>query len=863
MSYPYAGTSAHPTYGYQRLPRDKKAERFEAKAVEWERRGNTLKAQKNRDKALRHRQRLQPGYVPIAHAQPYYVDKANRLDQRALRYQQMGLTAQAQRHQQRALRTRTKHGITGSTLPTGTSGLAGLSNQQYGNTGAYIGPITPVGMVYKGLNYPMTGSTQHPTFGYSKLTSSQKAQRFDAKAAEWEKRGDLLKAQKNREKANRYRQMNQAGYVKPTRAQNYYIDRASHFDQKAIRAQQMGRSQQALRSQQRAQRIRAKHNIPAGTAMGAGALGAAGLAGNRSMGQYQGLNFPYTGASNHPTYGYQRLSRDQKIQRFEAKAAEWQKRGNMTKAQKNRDKANRYRMMSQPGYVKPARAQNYYPDRANLFDQKAARYQQLGMMPQAQRYQGRSQRIRAKHNIPAAAGLAGAGLGSGLANNNNRGLYNNNNRYHGQYQGLNFPYTGATAHPTYGYQRLPREQKIQRLEAKAAEWEKRGNMNKAQKNRMKANQYRQMSQPGYVRPQRPQNYYTDRANLFDQKAARYQQWGMMPQAQRYQGRAQRIRAKHNLTGFGGHQNFAGHTWTTGQRQVGPIVPAGITYSGLNFPYTGAAAHPSYGYMRLPHNKKAERFELKAAEWERRGNLRKAQKNREKANRYRARSQPGYVAQTRPQSYYVDRANLFDQKASQYQQWGMLPQAQRYQGRSQRIRTKRGIPLTSAAVPVTTGATAMPTTGFSAPLNKNYTTTTGMPTTTAMPTTYSGLNFPYTGATAHPQYGYQRLPRDRKAERFELKAAEWERRGNMKKATKNREKALRIRQKTQPGYVSPVRPADYYTNRANLFDQKAYQYQQWGMQPQATRYNQRASAVRTKHNLPVNSNAPLYTNQRLV
>jgi hypothetical protein len=116
------------------------------------------------------------------------------------------------------------------------------------------------------------------------------------------------------------------------------------------------------------------------------------------------------------------------------------------------------------------------------------------------------------------------------------------------------------------------------------------------------------------------------------------------------------------------------------------------YQGLGFPYSGASAHPTYGYQKLSHNQKAERFELKAAEWERRGNLAKAQKNREKAQRYRARTQPGWVAPTRNQDYYVNRANLFDQKAQRYQQWGMMPQAQRYQGRSQRLRTKHNIPM---------------------------------------------------------------------------------------------------------------------------------------------------------------------------
>lgn len=137
-----------------------------------------------------------------------------------------------------------------------------------------------------------------------------------------------------------------------------------------------------------------------------------------------------------------------------------------------------------------------------------------------------------------------------------------------------------------------------------------------------------------------------------------------------------------------------------------------------------------------------------------------------------------------------------------------------------------------------------------------------PSTYSTQTTYQGLNYAYSGASAHPTYGYQRLPKDRKAERFEAKALEWERRGNAKKAQKNRDKALRIRQKLAPGYVRQAQPQSYYVNRANVFDQKALQYQQWGMQPQAQRYQQRSQRVRGKHGLPVQANAPLYTAPRV-
>jgi len=527
LNYPYTGATAHPTYGYHRLPRDKKAERFELKAIEWEKKGNTTKAQKNREKALRHRQRMIPGYVPTRQPQQYYTDKANRFDQRAVRYEQLGLAPQSHRYRQRALRTRSKHGLpapvvntnmgtaTGYTGATGlqSQGTTGFSGVQQGttgysqsqggyNNGAYVGPIVPMGTVYKGLNHPHTGATQHSTFGYSKLTSSQKAARFDTKAAEWEKRGDLVKAQKNRDKANRYRQMNQAGYVKPTRAQSYYMERAAKFDQKAIRNQQLGRSNQALRAQQRAQRIRTKHNLPASTA-GAGGFGA-----------YQGLNFPYSSSTAHPTYGYQRLPVNKKAERFEAKAAEWERRGNLKKAQKNREKAQRYRSRSQPGYAAPVRSQTYYVDRANLYDQKSLQYQQWGMAPQSQRYQGRSQRIRTKRNIAPAPAIATTTVLTSAAT-----PYNMNSTY----QGLNFPYNNTQAHPSYGYQRLPRDRKAERFEAKAAEWERRGNLKKATKNREKALRIRQKSQPNYVAQPRPTGFYQNRATLYDQKAVQYQQ----------------------------------------------------------------------------------------------------------------------------------------------------------------------------------------------------------------------------------------------------------------------------------------------------------------------------------------------------
>jgi len=379
-----------------------------------------------------------------------------------------------------------------------------------------------------------------------------------------------------------------------------------------------------------------------------------------SSASYSGLNFPYTGAAAHPQYGYQRLPHNKKAERFELKAAEWEKRGNMAKAQKNREKANRYRMRSQPGYVKPVRPQNYYVERATLFDQKAQRYQQWGMAPQAQRYQMRSQRLRTKHNLTGMTGMTSQTT-------------------------VNQPIVHQTTHVVAPIvQETVRNDRIVEVQPVVHREVDKNVVHHIEKH------YSEVapSQAGMVEraPIVQQEIHTNVVNEIQPIIHRER---VVPVVER---------AEQHLT-----EHVVAPTIHTHEvvYERGPYIQqqGGLqqqnfgTYQGLNFPYAnyGAAAHPQYGYQRLPHNRKAERFEAKAAEWERRGNMAKAQKNREKANRYRARSQPGYTKQIRPQTYYVDRANLYDQKAQRYQQWGMAPQAQRYQQRSHRLRSKHSLP----------------------------------------------------------------------------------------------------------------------------------------------------------------------------
>lgn len=126
--------------------KEAKAARFEAKAIEWERKGNITKAQKNRGKVKRTPSRtsllarshsfilsllsqpfansfLQAALLrqkaiaklnqPCVTAYPPGVknDKAARCDLKALEYEKKGNLAKAQKNRERAYKIREKHGI--------------------------------------------------------------------------------------------------------------------------------------------------------------------------------------------------------------------------------------------------------------------------------------------------------------------------------------------------------------------------------------------------------------------------------------------------------------------------------------------------------------------------------------------------------------------------------------------------------------------------------------------------------------------------------------------------------------------------------------------------------------------------------
>jgi hypothetical protein len=105
--------------------KEEKAAFFEQKALEWELKGNTNKAQKNRDKAARYRQMAQarlnaPLTTPV-NKTPAKMDKAKRLDAKAQEHERRGEDAKAAKYQDKAYQLRQKHGLShpvGGSTPT-------------------------------------------------------------------------------------------------------------------------------------------------------------------------------------------------------------------------------------------------------------------------------------------------------------------------------------------------------------------------------------------------------------------------------------------------------------------------------------------------------------------------------------------------------------------------------------------------------------------------------------------------------------------------------------------------------------------------------------------------------------------------
>ena len=136
-------------------------------------------------------------------------DRAARFEARALEYERRGNHAKAQRNRERAWKTREKHSIAhpaGSRHPNTYPNY----NQQMSILNVGFG-VHPPGSTYEqsapvltsvGTSYPTgTGfNTAQPLMNTNRMSREQKAARFENKALQWERQGNALKAQKNREK---------------------------------------------------------------------------------------------------------------------------------------------------------------------------------------------------------------------------------------------------------------------------------------------------------------------------------------------------------------------------------------------------------------------------------------------------------------------------------------------------------------------------------------------------------------------------------------------------------------------------------------------------------------------------------------
>lgn len=105
--------------------KEEKATFFEQKATEWELKGNTSKATKNREKAARYRQtaqaRLNAPLTTPANKTPAKMDKAARLDAKAQEYERRGDETRAVKCHAKAYQLRQKYGFSdpvGGTTPT-------------------------------------------------------------------------------------------------------------------------------------------------------------------------------------------------------------------------------------------------------------------------------------------------------------------------------------------------------------------------------------------------------------------------------------------------------------------------------------------------------------------------------------------------------------------------------------------------------------------------------------------------------------------------------------------------------------------------------------------------------------------------
>ena len=121
-------------------------------------------------------------------------DKAARFEARALEYERKGNHAKAQRNRERAWRTREKHSIA---HPAGSRHPNTYPN--YNQQMSILRPTTGFPGAQQ-TSYPGIQQAGYPGTGYTKMTRAQKAARYENKALQWERQNNAAKAQKNRQK---------------------------------------------------------------------------------------------------------------------------------------------------------------------------------------------------------------------------------------------------------------------------------------------------------------------------------------------------------------------------------------------------------------------------------------------------------------------------------------------------------------------------------------------------------------------------------------------------------------------------------------------------------------------------------------
>jgi len=162
---------------------EQKAAKFETKALQWEQKGNMAKAQKNREKAARYRQKA------IAKMnQPLTTPKQSSSNNNA-----PIMTTQAGGS---SFTSTTPMTTPTSTMPMSSGNTTGFSSS--GTTTGFTSGTTNYNSGTTALNPPLLATT----------SKSDKALRCEQKALEYERKGDLGKAQRNRDKAWHIREKN-------------------------------------------------------------------------------------------------------------------------------------------------------------------------------------------------------------------------------------------------------------------------------------------------------------------------------------------------------------------------------------------------------------------------------------------------------------------------------------------------------------------------------------------------------------------------------------------------------------------------------------------------------------------------------